>query len=91
MRCPTCRADSDKVIDSRSTDGAAAIRRRRQCIACGRRFTTKERVEEELRRILSVTEEGGICEALWNLHSLTGDAGAFPRTATWSTKRCRVV
>ena len=49
MRCPTCRADSDKVIDSRSTDGAAAIRRRRQCIACGRRFTTKERVEEELR------------------------------------------
>lgn len=46
MRCPTCGEDDDKVVDSRATDEGAAIRRRRECIACGRRFTTFERVEE---------------------------------------------
>ncbi len=50
MRCPSCKAlGKDKVIDSRLTEGGAAIRRRRVCQACGRRFTTKERTEEELR------------------------------------------
>jgi transcriptional repressor NrdR len=46
MRCPWCNADDDKVVDSRPADEAAAIRRRRECLACGRRFTTYERVEE---------------------------------------------
>jgi transcriptional repressor NrdR len=46
MRCPWCNADDDKVVDSRPVDEAAAIRRRRKCLACGRRFTTYERVEE---------------------------------------------
>ncbi len=50
MRCPSCGAnDQDKVIDSRLTEGGVAIRRRRVCQECGRRFTTKERAEEELR------------------------------------------
>jgi len=50
MRCPSCKeVNKDKVIDSRATDGGAAIRRRRLCTACNRRFTTKERIEEELR------------------------------------------
>jgi transcriptional repressor NrdR len=50
MRCPSCReSNKDRVIDSRMTEGGAVIRRRRVCAACGRRFTTKERVEEELR------------------------------------------
>ncbi len=50
MRCPTCKEiDQDRVIDSRLTEGGAVIRRRRQCESCGRRFTTKERLEEELR------------------------------------------
>lgn len=50
MRCPSCKeVNKDKVIDSRATDGGAAIRRRRLCTSCNRRFTTKERVEEELR------------------------------------------
>ncbi|RJP33831.1 MAG: transcriptional repressor NrdR [Phycisphaerales bacterium] len=57
MRCPSCRTDSDKVIDSRTTDGGRAIRRRRMCQECGRRFTTKERIEEELR--LSVIKSDG--------------------------------
>ena len=46
MRCPACSAPDDKVVDSRTADDGAAIRRRRQCLACGRRFTTFERIEE---------------------------------------------
>lgn len=49
MRCPFCRKDEDKVIDSRSTDQGRVIRRRRQCMACGKRFTTYEHVEENPR------------------------------------------
>ncbi len=46
VRCPVCSSDDDKVVDSRSADDGATIRRRRECLACGRRFTTYERVEE---------------------------------------------
>ena len=46
MRCPVCASVDDKVVDSRMADDGAAIRRRRECLACGRRFTTFERVEE---------------------------------------------
>ena len=45
MRCPWCGHLEDKVVDSRAADAGAAIRRRRQCLACGRRYTTFERVE----------------------------------------------
>src|SRR5207248_3031859 len=41
-----CASDDDKVVDSRSADDGATTRRRRECLACGRRFTTYERVEE---------------------------------------------
>ena len=46
MRCPFCLADDDKVVDSRPADDGSAVRRRRECLACGRRFTTQERVVE---------------------------------------------
>jgi transcriptional repressor NrdR len=46
MRCPTCSALDDKVVDSRLAEDGAAIRRRRECMICGRRFTTYERLEE---------------------------------------------
>lgn len=46
VKCPHCSADDDKVIDSRGADDGSAIRRRRECLTCGRRFTTFERVEE---------------------------------------------
>ena len=46
MRCPFCGTDEDRVLDSRPSDDGATIRRRRACAACGRRFTTFERVEE---------------------------------------------
>jgi transcriptional repressor NrdR len=46
VRCPYCEADDDKVVDSRSLETGAAVRRRRECLACGRRYTTHERVVE---------------------------------------------
>lgn len=52
MRCPYCKGDNDKVIDSRSSAGGAVIRRRRQCLMCNRRYTTYERVEELPLRVV---------------------------------------
>jgi transcriptional repressor NrdR len=46
MRCPQCAGIDDKVVDSRTAEDGAAIRRRRECLTCGRRFTTYERLEE---------------------------------------------
>ncbi|MGA1017703.1 MAG: ATP cone domain-containing protein, partial [Phycisphaerales bacterium] len=57
MRCPHCDIDDDRVIDSRSIDGGASIRRRRQCNACGRRYTTYERVEKT-GRLMVVKKDG---------------------------------
>lgn len=45
MRCPFCSHDEDRVIDSRPSDEGSAIRRRRECISCGGRFTTYEKIE----------------------------------------------
>jgi transcriptional repressor NrdR len=45
MRCPKCGCQDDKVIDSRASREGATIRRRRQCLGCGFRFTTYEEVE----------------------------------------------
>ena len=47
MRCPKCGCQDDKVIDSRASREGATIRRRRQCVACGFRFTTYEEIERE--------------------------------------------
>lgn len=57
MNCPSCRSGDNKVVDSRLTESGKAIRRRRHCNECGRRFTTKERIEDELR--LTVIKAGG--------------------------------
>ncbi|MCF7869512.1 MAG: transcriptional regulator NrdR [Candidatus Omnitrophica bacterium] len=46
MRCPYCNFNEDKVVDSRLTSEGSAIRRRRECNSCGRRFTTYEYVEK---------------------------------------------
>jgi transcriptional repressor NrdR len=46
MRCPACSSLDDRVVDSRLAEEGAAIRRRRECLTCGRRFTTYERFEE---------------------------------------------
>ena len=50
MRCPFCREiNQDKVIDSRLSEGGEVVRRRRVCQACNKRFTTKERPENEVK------------------------------------------
>ena len=45
MKCPFCGYSESKVIDSRPADEGSSIRRRRECLACGKRFTTYETVE----------------------------------------------
>ena len=47
MKCPKCGADDDRVLDSRAAREGAAIRRRRECAACGHRFTTYEEVDRD--------------------------------------------
>ena len=47
MKCPFCGHQEDKVVDSRASSEGIAIRRRRECQACGKRFTTYEHVEEQ--------------------------------------------
>ena len=46
MRCPWCGVDDDRVVDSRTAYAGVAIRRRRHCVSCDRRFTTYERIED---------------------------------------------
>ncbi|MCK5171848.1 MAG: transcriptional repressor NrdR [Planctomycetes bacterium] len=57
MKCPFCKEDHDKVIDSRSSEGGRVIRRRRQCLTCTRRFTTYEKIAEGFK--LNVVKKDG--------------------------------
>ena len=52
MKCPFCSFSDSKVVDSRPDKGGSAIRRRRECESCGKRFTTHERIEEILPLVL---------------------------------------
>ncbi len=78
MQCPYCKEQQDKVIDSRATEGGMVIRRRRQCLSCGRRYTTYERIEAT-SKLLVVKKDGrrsqyerekllgGVQRACWKL------------------------
>jgi transcriptional repressor NrdR len=57
MRCPWCAHSEDRVVDSRAAESGAAIRRRRECRSCNRRFTTYERAEET--SLLVAKRDGG--------------------------------
>lgn len=59
MKCPFCRKDNDRVIDSRASQDSFAIRRRRECLSCKRRYTTYERIEEQA---IKVVKKDGIRE-----------------------------
>ena len=59
MRCPFCHHSEDRVVDSRSSREGGAVRRRRECLNCSRRFTTYEYVEE---RLLQVVKRDGTIE-----------------------------
>jgi len=52
VRCPFCKNDQDKVVDSRSSTDGTAIRRRRECQVCKRRYTTYETIEEGAIRVV---------------------------------------
>ena len=77
MRCPFCKEDNDRVVDSRASEDGAVVRRRRECMDCMRRFTTYERVEQS--PLKAIKKDGrrdpfnrekvkaGIEKACWNL------------------------
>ena len=73
MRCPFCSHLEDRVVDSRSAREGRAVRRRRECLACGRRFTTYEYIEE---RPLQVVKRNGEIEAYDRRKLLTSIAVA---------------
>jgi transcriptional repressor NrdR len=57
MKCPYCRADNDRVLDTRASEDGLAIRRRRECLDCKRRYTTYERIE---RAAIKVVKKDGV-------------------------------
>jgi len=75
MKCPFCRVDNDRVIDSRASEDGLSIRRRRECLSCKRRYTTYERLEELNVKVVKKAGErepfsreklrAGIAKALW--------------------------
>jgi transcriptional repressor NrdR len=69
VRCPACGFEEDKVVDSRSTREGSAIRRRRECLSCGRRFTTYEYVE---RASIGIVKKDGRREPFDREKLLTG-------------------
>ena len=56
MKCPNCSKDNDKVLDSRTAREGAAIRRRRECLCCGYRFTTYEEIDRD--EVLVIKSDG---------------------------------
>lgn len=69
MKCPFCGTTEDKVIDSRTTKEGDAIRRRRECLQCGKRFTSYERVEDI---IPMVVKKDGRRESFDRIKMLSG-------------------
>ena len=57
MRCPRCKADNDRVVDSRSSSDGGVIRRRRECLECFLRYTTYERIETTPLRVVKKNGE----------------------------------
>ena len=83
MRCPFCQSDDDKVTDSRSVDDGARIRRRRECLACGGRFTTNEQIETPPLRVIKKDNStvpfdrskivAGIVRATWRRENIMAE------------------
>ncbi len=66
MRCPFCQHGDDKVVDSREAADGDSVRRRRECLACGRRFTTYEHIDVVMPMV--VKKDG--CREPWNREKL---------------------
>lgn len=88
MRCPYCQHMEDRVVDSRSSREGRAVRRRRECLACGRRFTTYEYIEE---RPLQVVKRNGEVEAYDRRKLLTSIAVAAAKRPIGPTEIDEIV
>jgi len=87
--CPYCSKDNDKVIDSRSAEAGRVIRRRRECVACERRFTTYERVEQTTR--LMVIKKDGSRVPFSRENIARGVAAACGKRAIAEDAKARIV
>jgi len=77
--CPFCEQDDDRVIDSRSSEGGLVVRRRRECVACRRRFTTYERVERTSRLVVVKKDGSRVPFEIQNVvHGLQAACGKRP-------------
>ena len=81
MRCPQCAGLDDKVVDSRSSDDGTAIRRRRECLVCGRRFTTYERLEDVAFMVVKRSGERAVFDRQKIVGGLVAAAKNRPVTA----------
>ena len=89
MICPYCGKDEDRVIDSRASDGGLAIRRRRECLACSKRYTTRERVERSAR--LMVVKKDGSRVAFDSQNIVKGLQAACGKRPIPETVKLRLV
>ncbi|MFR7403219.1 MAG: transcriptional regulator NrdR [Coriobacteriaceae bacterium] len=83
MRCPSCGYQESKVVDSRSADDGASIRRRRECLQCGTRFTTYERLAEN--PILVIKADGS--SEVFNARSSCEDCSSPARNVPSRPRR----
>ena len=89
MICPYCGEDNDKVIDSRASEGGVAIRRRRECLGCSRRYTSYERIEKTTR--LVVVKKDGTRVAFDSAKILAGVQAACGKRAIPEDLKIRLV
>ena len=66
MRCPYCGSENSRVVDSRPAEDNNAIRRRRQCDECGKRFTTYEKIETEPLSVIKKDKTRQLYDQEWN-------------------------
>jgi transcriptional repressor NrdR len=88
MKCPKCQAIDTKVVESRDVGGGDAIRRRRECLKCGFRYTTYERIE---RPHLVVVKRDGTRQSFDREKILTGICRATEKTAVSAAQREDIV
>jgi len=87
--CPYCGANDDRVIDSRTAGGGRAIRRRRQCVPCGKRFTTYEPIERSNR--LTVIKRDGSREGFSPEKILAGVRAACGKRPVPEAEKVHIV
>lgn len=88
MRCPFCQHSDNRVLESRSAEAGQSVRRRRECLKCGRRFTTYERIEFVP---ITVIKRDGDRESFDRYKLLKGLALACEKTGVTSPQMERIV